>query len=482
MNHETQKRFNLLLEKLSIYPKIRPYISDWADRFLDFMNRCERSRTEKTSTETSSQATTGLQTMVQKRDMIEYIKEYYHTIDSDRAIPAWRKERVALALYIYYNIASKSKNITDWPLPLSGYIRNRVTGFHHETLERDEPEASRPTANEHHAGAPAEKSAFVSKNELNKWLDLISEKIRILHYSWKTEKTYREWNARFIKFHASKEPEHLLDSDIEKFISYLAQTRNVAAKTQNQALHAVLFFYKHVLGRELECRLEFSRAKAPQRLPQVLTKKQVLLLLDQMSGRTKLMAMIAYGGGLRLSECISLRIKDVNLSTSVITVRHGKGGKDRVTPLPQKVLQMLKTQIESVKKLHDHDLAQGFGSVSIPGALGRKYQEVHKEWGWQYLFPAANYSVEPSTKRVVRHHIHESVLQKAVRAAAAKAGFPSGTCVHTLRHSFATHLLEAGYDIRTVQELLGHSDVSTTMIYTHVLNKPGCPVRSPIDF
>lgn len=201
-----------------------------------------------------------------------------------------------------------------------------------------------------------------------------------------------------------------------------------------------------------------------------------------MTGMTKIMATIAYGAGLRLSECLSLRIQDLNLEHALITVRHGKGGKDRVAPLPLRIIPEIKEHIGKVKLLHDTDLKEGFGATKLPDALERKYPSAHREWPWQFLFPASKLAAQPRTKRIVRYHIHESVLQKAIRAAARETGLPSGTSVHTLRHSFATHLLEAGYDIRTVQELLGHSDVSTTMIYTHVLNKPGCTVKSPVDF
>lgn len=474
MDPKKVAQFKHALEALPISPRTHVYIIRWADRFLDF------TQTPRFFPKETPLPATALQTQTNKMKMqsdddrlLAVMKQYYDGIEKDENLPKWIKEQVQIALYIYFSISTVSKKSEKWPLPLPAY------------LQRHGPQAQKSgSIMTSEATVEPEKEgmkACLSARTINSWLQKISMKIRTLHYSWKTEKAYREWNARFMRFHSTKDPQHLLETDIEKFITYLAQVRNVASKTQNQALHAVLFFFKHVLGRDLQGRLEFAKAKVPQRLPQVLTKKQVVDILSKMSGIPKLMATIAYGAGLRLSECLSLRVQDVNLETCVITVRHGKGGKDRVSTLPRKVVEPLRQHLVSVKKIHESDLAQGFGSVSLPGALGVKYPEAHKEWGRQYIFPASRLCVEPSTKRIVRHHIHESVLQKAVRAAAQKAGLPSGTCVHTFRHSFATHLLEAGYDIRTVQELLGHSDVATTMIYTHVLNRPGIAVRSPAD-
>lgn len=454
--------FKKILERLPLSKTSHPYIIAWVDRYLAFK-----------SEEGGAPATIeNPEPVCAERNTLDGILRFYAAVEKSGKYLEWQREQGLIALYIYYDITHESKDVTKWPLPIPHYIKMCISDA--KSDEYAMPKSVTKTNLTPRDGPP--------KINITRWLNGISEKIRTLHYSPKTEKAYREWAARFLRFHFPKEPEHLLFPDVEAFISHLALERQVSAKTQNQALHAILFLFKHVLGREPEGYLEFSKAKIPQRLPQVLTKDQVRLLLEQMSGTTKMMAMIAYGAGLRLSECISLRIKDVNLETSIITVRHGKGGKDRVTPLPQKVSTMLRDHIKTVQELHEHDLGQGFGSVSLPGALGLKYQNAHREWPWQYLFPASKLAVEPATQRVVRHHIHETVLQKAVRAAAMKAGFPSGTCVHTLRHSFATHLLESGYDIRTVQELLGHTDVATTMIYTHVLNKPGCPVRSPIDF
>ncbi|MBF0409829.1 MAG: integron integrase [Candidatus Riflebacteria bacterium] len=313
-------------------------------------------------------------------------------------------------------------------------------------------------------------------------LELIRKKIRVLHYSIRTEKTYIDWARRFIDFIHPQTWEHAAIEDIEKFLEYLANQLRVAASTQNQALHAILFFFEHVLKRPPEDRLRFTRAKESQRIPQVLDREEVKRLIDAIDDIYKVMAGLCYGSGLRLMECLRLRVKDVVFSKGQILVRDGKGGKDRVTPLPKSFETLLKAQIAEVKKIHTADLAKGFGTTTLPDSVLNKYPHAAKEYPWQFLFPSEKLSVDPRTGKVHRHHIHENSLQNAVKNAARKIGLPAGICVHTFRHSFATHLLEAGYDIRTVQELMGHSDVSTTMIYTHVLNRPGVTVKSPADF
>ncbi|HOY68791.1 MAG TPA: integron integrase [Candidatus Ozemobacteraceae bacterium] len=403
-------------------------------------------------------------------DLLLLIQMFLDEIKTNPLIPLWQQDQYLIALYIYYISQSESKTSRGWHFKIPWWVSKHADEIAKLRLFNLEPEKN------DHNFCKAENL------KVNSWLKKISEKIRILHYSVRTEKAYREWTARFFRFHQDKDPQHLNEKDIESFISHLAQDLHVAAKTQNQGLHAILFFFKHVLERDLEQYVTYVRAKVPQRLPQVLSKTQVKTLLEAMTGMTKIMATITYGAGLRLSECLSLRIQDVNIEKALITVRHGKGGKDRVTPLPVKIIPELTNHLEIVRRLHEKDTKEGFGVTTLPDAIDRKYPAAHREWPWQFLFPASKLAAEPKTKRIVRYHIHESVLQKAIRAAAKESGLPSGTSVHTLRHSFATHLLEAGYDIRTVQELLGHSDVSTTMIYTHVLNKPGCTVKSPVDF
>ncbi|MFC1461765.1 integron integrase, partial [Verrucomicrobiota bacterium] len=306
--------------------------------------------------------------------------------------------------------------------------------------------------------------------------------IRKKHYSIRTERTYGEWVARFIVFNDYKDPLLLCARNVNEYLGYLADIRRVAASTQNQALCALVFFWKHVLGVELGGLGEFKYAKRPARMPVVMTREEVDRLMEKMpEGTSRLMAGLLYGSGLRLMECVRLRVKDVDFDQRQIMVRDGKGEKDRVTVLPDKYTQPLKDHLAKVKELFEVDQRAGVGEVYIWPSLERKYPNTGKEWGWQYVFPASNYSTDPRTGKTRRHHINESGLQKAVKAAARKAGLVKQASCHTLRHSFATHLLETGYDIRTVQELLGHADVSTTMIYTHVLNRPGLAVKSPAD-
>jgi integron integrase len=309
----------------------------------------------------------------------------------------------------------------------------------------------------------------------------VHDAIRRLHYSRRTEESYVHWIRRFIFWSGKRHPASLGGSEVTAFLSHLATERNVAAATQNQALAALLFLYKQVLGRELGWFDDLVRAKRPVRLPVVLTRGEVAALLAQLKGAHWLMASILYGAGLRLMECLRLRVKDVDIAYRQILVRDGKGGKDRVTMLPQVVVQPLHAQLGEAKRLHEIDLREGFGEVHLPYALARKYPRAGYEWGWQYVFPSGKRSDDPEDQVIRRHHLDESVLARALKEARRCAGIAKPVSAHVLRHSFATHLLESGYDIRTVQELLGHSDVSTTMIYTHVLNKGGRGVKSPLD-
>lgn len=312
-------------------------------------------------------------------------------------------------------------------------------------------------------------------------LDQVREKIRVKHYSIRTEKSYVEWIKRFILFHDKRHPASMGGPDVEKFLSHLAMDRNVAASTQNQALAAILFLYREVLKIELPWLDDMQRAKKPSRLPVVLTRAEVRGVLSHLDGMMGLMAALLYGSGLRLMECVRLRVKDVEFDYKQIVVRDGKGGRDRVTMLSANLIEPLKQQIERARVLHEQDLREGFGAVYLPFALERKYPNAPREWGWQYLFPATHRTVDPRTNIERRHHIDEKRLQRAMKNAVRAASIHKPASCHTLRHSFATHLLENGYDIRTVQELLGHQDVSTTMIYTHVLNKGALGVNSPLD-
>jgi integron integrase len=314
-----------------------------------------------------------------------------------------------------------------------------------------------------------------------KLLDQVRDVLRVKHYSRRTEDAYVDWIRRYILFHHKRHPREMGVAEIQAFLTHLAVNQHVAASTQNQALSALIFLYRDVLNLELHGTIDAIRAKKPRRLPTVLTKEEVQQVLQELSGTPHLMAALLYGSGLRLMECLRLRVKDLDFARREITIRDGKSGKDRRTMLPASLVLPLQMHVCQVKQIHTQDLADGYGSVYLPDALERKYPHAAKEWIWQYVFPATQISADPHTGIRRRHHLDESVLQKAVRKAAQRSGIPKRITCHTFRHSFATHLLENGYDIRTVQELLGHKDVSTTMIYTHVLNKGGLAVRSPLD-
>jgi integron integrase len=306
--------------------------------------------------------------------------------------------------------------------------------------------------------------------------------IRIRHYSIRTERTYLGWLLRFIRFHLMQDPMSLDESHISAYLEFLVIRRKVASSTQSQALNGLMFFYKQVLQREFSQRIEFTHSKKPRRLPVVLTADEVLRLFNCMSNSTpQLMANLLYGCGMRLMECVRLRILDIDIGYQQIIVRNTKGNKDRVVPIPKKLITTMQAQMDKVHALHTEDITQGFGRVYLPTALARKYTNADKEFRWQYVFPSTKISTDPRTGISRRHHIHENGLQKHIKKAGEQAGITKKVTCHALRHSFATHLLENGYDIRTVQELLGHADVSTTMIYTHVLNKPGVTVTSPLD-
>jgi len=306
--------------------------------------------------------------------------------------------------------------------------------------------------------------------------------IRLRHYSIRTEQAYLGWFLRYIIFHSMKDPASLCEDHIAQFLEYIVISRKVASSTQSQALSALIFFYKQVLQREMKERIEFTQSKKPRRLPTVLTRDEIKLLFDALENPAqRLMANLLYGCGMRLMECVRLRVLDIDFGYQQILVRNSKGKKDRVVPIPQKLIDNLASKIKTVKILHAEDLEQGFGNVYLPGALSRKYPNAEKEFQWQYIFPSSKLSTDPRSGITRRHHVHENGLQKYIKKAAEQAGVHKRVNCHALRHSFATHLLESGYDIRTVQELLGHADVSTTMIYTHVLNKPGISVISPFD-
>jgi integron integrase len=326
--------------------------------------------------------------------------------------------------------------------------------------------------------------ANTTPEQPKKLLDQVRDKIRFKHYSLSTEKTYLAWIKQYILYHGKRHPAEMGVVEVERFLTYLATQRHVSSSTQNQALSAILFLYREVLVITLPWLDNFERSKKPQRLPVVLTTSEVQALLREATvapAPVNLIIKLLYGTGMRLMEAVRLRVKDVELSRKEIIIRDGKGGKDRVTMLPDSLLEAMRTQLALRREWHEQDLALNKVDVWLPDALAVKYPNAPKEWGWQHVFAAKNYSIDPRSKSERRHHVEEKQIQRYVKKAALAAGIAKPTTPHTLRHSFATHLLQSGYDIRTVQELLGHADVSTTMIYTHVLNKGGRGVLSPLD-
>ena len=311
-------------------------------------------------------------------------------------------------------------------------------------------------------------------------LEQLRTALRTRHYSQRTEEAYLSWARRFARFHGMRDPRQLAVDDVAPFLDALAR-RGVSASTQNQALGALLFLYQAVLHVALPELQGLARARRPTRLPAVLSRAEVAQVFANLNGVEWLMASLLYGGGLRLMECVELRVKDVHVDRGEVMVREGKGGKDRVTMLPLTIRPRLRAHLEARRRLHQADLAENRGSVGLPGDLAVKYSNAPYEWAWQWVFPATRFYKDAASGTLRRHHLHESVLQKAVKRAGLQAGLPRAATCHALRHSFATHLLESGYDIRTIQELLGHRDVSTTMIYTHVLNRGGRGVSSPLD-
>jgi integron integrase len=323
-------------------------------------------------------------------------------------------------------------------------------------------------------------SSTISKQS-PKLLDQVRDKIRLKHYSIRTEQAYTDWIKRYILHFGKRHPREMGAREVEQFLTHLAVNGRVSASTQNQARCALLFLYKEVLAVELPWLDNVEQAKAPKRLPVVLNRDEIQAILSRLSGTNWLIASLLYGTGMRIMECLRLRVQDIDMKRKEILIRDGKGFKDRVTMLPVSLVQPLEAHLLKVRELHRSDLAQGFGSVYMPTALERKYPAAAKEWNWQYVFPAAKLSTDPRSGEVRRHHVREQAIQRAVKQAVRDADLTKAATPHTFRHSFATHLLEGGYDIRTVQELLGHQDVSTTMIYTHVLNKGGKGVMSPLD-
>ncbi|MGI8891008.1 MAG: integron integrase [Chthoniobacterales bacterium] len=321
----------------------------------------------------------------------------------------------------------------------------------------------------------------VAANLPPRLLDRVRWHLRVKHYSIRTEQAYLDWIRRYIFFHGKRHPAEMGEDEVAAFLTHLAVERNVAASTQNQALSALLFLYQQVLDRKLDFIDKVERVKRPPKVPVVFTPAEAHAVLDRLEGNYHLMAELLYGAGLRLMECMRLRVKDVDFGYGHVTVRDGKGLRERITMLPERLRRPLQLHLEQVQILHQRDLENGYGRVYLPFGLRRKYPNAERAWAWQYVFPAGKISLDPRTGEKRRHHLGEKNLQNAVKLAIRQCRLSKAASCHTFRHSFATHLLDNGYDIRTVQELLGHKDVSTTMIYTHVLNRPGFGVRSPLD-
>lgn len=313
------------------------------------------------------------------------------------------------------------------------------------------------------------------------WRGRMREVLRVRHYAWRTEQTYLEWVGRFMDWWGTGDPLEAGTGEVQRFLEYLAVERQISASTQNQAFSALLFFFEHVLVRSLGDLRGTLRARRGTRLPVVLSREEIVRLLGGMTGTFGLMGQLMYGTGLRLMECCRLRVKDVDFERGQIVVREGKGDKDRVVMLPMRVAAALRDHLERVRGLFEADRREGLNGVWLPDALAAKYPQAGIEWVWQWVFPSRSLSVDPRSGQRRRHHVHETAVQRAIKTATRRAGIPKPVHCHTLRHSFATHLLEAGTDIRTVQELLGHARLDTTMIYTHVMTKPGIGVRSPLD-
>lgn len=402
----------------------------------------------------------------------DLIENYFSELSRREGMLDWQFRQHVEAIQIYFESVVTTSNVKgmDWQFFIDS---SYSISSDHATVVRAPQLAS--SSKKDSSSDQIVPFAFLSSiNEL-------VEKIRTRGYSIRTEKTYSHWVKRFILFTGEDNPKNLNAQHVMSFLTDLAAYRNVSPSTQNLALTSVVFFFREVLLRPLDD-LNFERASRPRKLPVVLSQSEIKNLISEMKGVQQIMAGLMYGTGMRLMECVRLRVKDIDFHYNLITVRDGKGGKDRRLPLPKRYVPQLKAHLETVHRIHLNDLKEGVGDVYLPNALSIKYPSAQNEWAWKYVFPSSRLSVDPRSKKIRRHHLHENSLQKAIHRAAGRAGIHKQVNSHALRHSFATHLLENGTDIRTVQELLGHADVSTTMIYTHVLNRPGVPpVQSPVD-
>lgn len=377
-----------------------------------------------------------------------HISQYLDSLDADEKIEDWQVKQAADAVILY----------------VEKYLK--------KSLQQVAPQAR----------DSGEKSIDPKGSlQWEQTLEDTKSAIRLRHFSLSTEKTYLGWIARFKTFLKDRDPQRLETNDMKNYLTHLALHGRVSASTQNQAFNALLFLYRHTLHKEVADLTSVVRAKRKMNLPTVLSRDEAKSLLSNLNGVYLLMGQLMYGCGLRLMECLRLRIKDIDFESNLLMVRSGKGEKDRALMIPEKIREELVKHVASVKEIHDRDMKMGYGEVSLPDALEKKYPNAPREWSWQWLFPADKLSVDPRTGKVMRWHIHPSAIQRAVKDAVMKASLPKMASCHTLRHSFATHLLEAGHNIRTIQELLGHKHVNTTMIYTHVIRKKPSDVRSPLD-
>ena len=405
------------------------------------------------------------------------VMDYLDVIGRKKDLEYWRYKQVVDALRILFCdiVQTPWAQKVDWSQIMQDA---RQLPENHATIARIVKSSETKETKETKA---TERQSRLSNDNFTHLFERLTAEIRVRQYSIRTEQAYSDWVKRYLLFSQVNNEEDLDANTIQIFLEYLAVKRNVSASTQNQALNALVFLFKQVLGVDTD-NLDFKRAKKPKRLPVVLSKNEMTHLLDGISHKLhNIIASLMYGSGMRLMECVRLRVCDIDFEYGQIIVRSGKGDKDRVVPLPSKLIILLGAQIDEIKTMHRKDIDAGYGEVFLPFALSKKYKNAAKDLRWQYLFPSTKLSVDPRSGRVMRHHLHENNIQKSVKLSADKNGLNKKISCHTLRHSFATHLLENGYDIRTVQELLGHADVSTTMIYTHVLNKGGRGVKSPLD-
>lgn len=440
-----------LLERNRVPEKARPHYVRFVEAFLRDL------RPASLSTLTGAQVTA-----------------YLKRVSSDSKLADWQFRQVVDAIQLLLVDLAQVSAVkqVDWDYWKEA---SKTLAAHHSTLAKELAPGDRIAAG---VAGPT----FAGSAETFPVLESLARAIRSKQYSIRTEQSYVDWCHRFLRFCANRPIDDIGAAEVQRFLSHLAVEKNVAASTQSVALNAVVFLFREVLERPLEG-VQFAKSKRRRNLPVVLTRDEIRALLGEMDGVLGLMAGLMYGTGMRLMECVRLRVGDVDFGGKAIAVKQGKGGKDRILPFPARYEAQLKAHLLEVEVQHKEDLAAGLGSVFLPNALARKYPNAPREWIWQYVFPSARLSRDPKSGQVRRHHLHESSLQRKIKEAAMGAKIPKKVSSHALRHSFATHLLEAGYDIRTVQELLGHADVSQTMVYTHVLNRPNVvPVKSPADF